>query len=197
MNTHIFKQGRHWRPDVYLSHAHGQAQIWKDVRHLKGLKGWFGGWAMARERRLLAKAGARGDAPFPLASPHPRILAMTFVEGRELQPGDDTALASLMAVLGRLHAQGIAHNDIHRSNVRVVGSRAMLLDFGAASQLPALLKPLTALLQRRDLQHARKLLARYATDPQPVPKNPRWIRGLQGLWNTIRRKRPAAYPATG
>lgn len=196
MNTQTFKQGRRWRPDVYLTHQ-GQAQIWKDFRHLKGLKGCFGRWAMAREQRFLAKAGARGDAPFPLTSPHPRILAMTFVEGRELEPGDDAALASLEAVLKRLHAQGIAHNDIHRSNVRVVGSRAMLLDFGAAVQLPALFKPLTLLLQRRDLQHARKLQARYATHPLPVPTNPRWIRGLQGLWNALRRKRSVRHPATG
>lgn len=201
MNTNepiALKKGRSWRPDVFHVRVGGQEQIWKDYRHLTGvLRGRIGRWMLKRERQFLQLVGSRGDAPFPLTSPEPLILAMTFIPGRELTKGDDEALAHLEEIIGRLHAKGIVHNDIHRSNVVVTNERVVLLDFGASVRLPKMLKPLTLLLQHRDRQHVRKLQARFGTQPVAEPTNPGWVKVLQKTWNQLRRK-PAKTPkATG
>ena len=183
------KKGRTWRPDVFHVNGAGLDQIWKDYRHLAGpIRGRVGRWLFKREQRFLHLVGARGDAPFPMVSPQPLILAMTFIEGRELVQGDDKALESLDTVVARLHRKGMAHNDLHRSNVRVVGERVVLLDFGAAVCLPKVLKPITLLLQRRDRHHVRKLQARFGSQPLNVPVNPWWVKALQSAWNQLRRK---------
>lgn len=192
---YAFKHGRRWRPDVVLVECDGRQEVWKDYRHLAGWRAPVGRWLAARERAFLARLPAGGPtlAPAPLG-----VVAMARVEGRPLQPGDAQALALLEAFVLDLHVRGVAHNDIHRSNVLVTAEgRPVLLDFGAALGAPPGLRWLLRPLQRRDLQHVRKMQA-VVGQGQPAAPNPWWVRAAQQGWNRLRGKRPGdAEPQQG
>src|SRR3546814_3163275 len=91
---------------------------------------------------------------------------MEFINGRVL--GHDVAMVSdevfrqLRSAVATLHAAGIAHNDLHRSNILVSGGMPMVVDFASALLMPAWLarSPLGRQLRRSDLANVVKLQSR-------------------------------------
>src|SRR3546814_14200071 len=102
---------------------------------------------------------------------------------RQLRPGVAT-----------LHAAGIAHYDLHRSNILVSGGRQMLVDFASALLMPAWLarSPLGRQLRRSDLANVVKLQSRLTgTSPSPAGAaalaEPRWVRTIRNAWKRLYR----------
>lgn len=167
-------------------------QVWKDCRHLSGT--WRAPiirYLLRRERRALT-ALARDLGPVVCEHPSPLVLAMEKLLCRPLADGDGALLLELMPRLEQLHTTGWTHNDIHRSNVCIVGNAARLLDFGAAQRWP---RWLLAPFATRDRAHLLVLAARYGAPVAP-PARSRLSQTLQASWRQLRKlelssRRPA------
>src|SRR3546814_14325957 len=74
----------------------------------------------------------------------------------------DEVFRQLRSAVATLHAAGIAHNDLHRSNILVSGGMPMVVDFASALLMPAWLarSPLGRQLRRSDLANVVKLQSR-------------------------------------
>src|SRR3546814_1337286 len=93
----------------------------------------------------------------------------------------DEVFRQLRSAVATLHAAGIAHNDLHRSNILVSGGMPMVVDFASALLMPAWLarSPLGRQLRRSDLANVVKLQSRLTgTSPSPAEAaalaEPRW-----------------------
>jgi hypothetical protein len=186
MQIRIIKQGRQFfQGDVIAVEEAGTSAIWKDYRKFRGSPLLLLGlWLVRRERKFL-NLMPRGTAPLPLAHPDPLVLAMEKIEGRIPQEGDKDVLPQMEALLSHLYRLGIAHNDLHRSNVLVQDGRFFLIDFAGALAFPSYLRWLGfAWLHQRDRHHAHKLAARCGASIQAA-QNPAWLRSLQRMWRLI------------
>lgn len=119
----------------------------------------------------------------------PYILTMERVEGCPLRPNEDpSVLNSLTAAIQAMHARLVVHNDLHASNIIVVGQRVVLLDMASAMHG----KLITALLRNRDVANTIKIKFRAnpacvsATERQHLDK-PLWAKAVQALWQTLYR----------
>ncbi len=99
---------------------------------------WLARRLLARERRaLLALDGLEG-VPRALDPSSPRSGCRSYLDGvplhrAELLPGD--FFEHLTALVERLHARGVCHNDLHKEQNVIVGrdGRPALIDFQLAS----------------------------------------------------------------
>src|SRR5690606_24343387 len=124
--------------------------------------------------------------------------------------GDDMSAVStdlfqqLRAAVGALHAAGIAHNDLHRSDILVSGGVPKVVDFAAALAMPGWLarSGFGRQLLRRDLAKRVQLQTRLAgTAPSPedarVLVDPGWVRALRGTWTRLYRGATGLTSAAG
>lgn len=158
-------------------------QVWKDYRHLDGTwRGVVARTLVKREARALARIPA-GIGPALCAHDSPLVLAMAYLPHRPLAPGDGDKLIDLMEGLMIMQARGVAHNDLHRSNVCIHNDRAVLLDFGAATLWPSWLQ---GPLYERDKAHLLTLAGRHGASVS-MPESARWARTLQSIWRRLRK----------
>ena len=193
MNTHFIKQGRQFfQGDVLAVEEGGMPMIWKDYRKFRGTPlVLLGLWLVRRERQFLNRM-PEGTVPVPLTHSDPLVLAMEKIEGRLLKEGDTEVVAHLDTLLAHLWRLGIAHNDLHRSNVLVRDGKIILIDFAGALFFPRHLRWLgLSWLHQRDKTHAYKLAARCGANIQ-APRNPTWIRALQRTWRWIYKREKTA-----
>jgi predicted Ser/Thr protein kinase len=197
---HMLKRGtRFLEPDVYVARVGGRKAVFKDYRRYR----WtplspLARLLVRREARILDRLRGWGYAPALLGTVGGLVLGMEFIDGQAL--GRDVAMASdevfrrLKAAVATLHAAGIAHNDLHRSNILVVGSMPMVVDFASALRMPRWLahSVLGRQLRRSDLANVLKLQSRLAGTPPSAAEaavlaEPRWVRAIRGAWKRLYR----------
>jgi hypothetical protein len=122
----------------------------------------------ARERRVLATAGALGVAPRLLfAGRH--TLVRSFIEGVPLHiarpTGDRAYFRSAMTALQRLHRAGICHNDLAKEQnwLRGTDGKAYLTDFQLAMRFSGRGK-LFRIAAYEDLRHLLKHKRSYVAE---------------------------------
>lgn len=186
-------------PDVYVARVGARQAVFKDYRRYK----WTPLAPLARllvrhEARVLDRLSGWGYAPALLGTVGGLVLGMEFINGRVL--GHDVAMVSdevfrqLRSAVATLHAAGIAHNDLHRSNILVSGGMPMVVDFASALLMPAWLarSPLGRQLRRSDLANVVKLQSRLTgTVPSRAEAaalaEPRWVRTIRNAWKRLYR----------
>jgi len=106
----------------------------------------------------------------------------------------DEVFRHLKSAVATLHAAGIAHNDLHNSNILVIGGVPKVIDFASALLMPAWLarSPLGRQLRRSDLANVVKLQSRLTgTAPSradaAVLAEPRWVRTIRNAWKRMYR----------
>jgi len=191
----VLKRGlRFMEPDVFRCVEPAGSVVVKDYGRYRGtLWSFMATWLVRRERRFLALAATQGISPAPLVSKDPLMLAMEWVEGRPPTQGDDALMAQAHEHLQRMHALGVAHNDVHLSNVMVANGKIVLLDWASAVRrawwVP---KHLFEQLLERDRAHLTKMNARFSGRPltaaeQAEQTPPFWVRGPLALWRRLYR----------
>ncbi len=199
-NPRMLKHGtRLLEPDVYVARVGTRQAVFKDYRRYR----WTPLAPLARvlvrrEARILERLRGWGYAPALLGTIGGLVLGMEFIDGQVL--GRDVAMVSdevfrrLKSAVATLHAAGIAHNDLHGSNILVSGGMPHVVDFASALLMPAWLarSPLGRQLRRSDLANVVKLQARLTgTLPSPaeaaVLAEPRWVRTIRNAWKRMYR----------
>lgn len=191
----LLKRGtRFMEPDVIRCQEIDGSVVVKDYARYEGtLWAFLAAWLVRRERRFLTLASREGISPAPLSSNHPLLLTMQWVDGRPPQAGDQAVLSQASEHLKRMKDLGVAHNDVHLSNVLIVGANAMLLDWASAIQrtwwLP---RTLLEQLHERDEAHVTKMSVRLAGRPLTPAElrsqtPPFWVRGPLALWRRLYR----------
>ena len=198
--TRTLKRGtRVLEPDVYVAPVGGRHAVLKDYRRYRRTPlAPLARLLVRREARNLERLRGWGHAPQPVATTDALVLGMEYIDGQPL--GDDMSAVSidvfqqLRAAVGALHAAGIAHNDLHRSNILVSGGVPKVVDFAAALAMPGWLarSGFGRQLLRSDLAKVVKLQTRLAgTAPSPedarVLVDPGWVRALRGTWTRLYR----------
>lgn len=171
-------------------------------------RGWLarqtvGRLLVARECRAYASAaGCTGLAPF-LGRVGPFALATAWVDGTplaSLERLDDAVFDRLDALLGALHARGIALGDLHHRDVLLTpGGDVRVVDLAAAVVRERLIGPFRAPLFERaaaqDRVAAARMRARFTgrdEDEALARLDPRavrlWRRGrrIKALWDRLR-----------
>ncbi|KGO98324.1 lipopolysaccharide core heptose(II) kinase RfaY [Novilysobacter defluvii] len=198
--TRTLKRGtRVLEPDVYVARLNGRRAVLKDYRRYRRTPlAPLARLLVRREARNLERLRGWGHAPQPVATTDALVLGMEYIDGQPL--GDDMSAVStdlfqqLRAAVGTLHAAGIAHNDLHRSNILVSGGVPKVVDFAAALAMPGWLarSGFGRQLLRSELAKVVKLQTRLAgTAPSPedarVLVDPGWVRALRGTWTRLYR----------
>lgn len=196
----MLKRGtRLLEPDVYVAWAGSRRAVFKDYRRYRRTPlAPLARLLVRREARILDRLHGWGYAPALLGTIGGLVLGMEFIDGQVL--GHDMAMASdeifrrLKSAVATLHAAGIAHNDLHRSNILVSGGVPRVVDFASALLMPAWLahSPLGRQLRRSDLANVVKLQARLTgTLPSPAEAaalaEPRWVRAIRNAWKRLYR----------
>ncbi|HVI59678.1 MAG TPA: phosphotransferase [Luteimonas sp.] len=191
----FLKRGtRFLEPDVYVAWVGRRKAVFKDYRRYR----WTPLSPLARvlvrrEARILERLRGWGHAPVLLGTIGGLVLGMEFIDGEVL--GRDLTIASeqvfrrLKAAIAALHAAGIAHNDLHGSNILVSGGIPRVVDFASALLMPAWLarSPLGRQLRRSDLANVVKMQSRLTGTPPSAAEaavlaEPRWVRAVRGAW---------------
>jgi predicted Ser/Thr protein kinase len=199
----ILKRGtRFLEPDVYVARLGARQAVFKDYRRYR----WTPASPLARllvrrEARILERLSGWGYAPALLGTIGGLVLGMEFIDGQVL--GRDVAMVSdevfrrLKSAVATLHAAGIAHNDLHGSNILVSGGVPRVVDFASALLMPAWLahSALGRQLRRSDLANVVKLQSRLTgASPSPaeatVLAEPKWVRSIRGAWKRLYRGAP-------
>jgi RIO-like serine/threonine protein kinase len=199
----ILKRGtRFLEPDVYVARLGARQAVFKDYRRYR----WTPASPLARllvrrEARILERLSGWGYAPALLGTIGGLVLGMEFIDGQVL--GRDVAMVSdevfrrLKSAVATLHAAGIAHNDLHGSNILVSGDVPRVVDFASALLMPAWLahSALGRQLRRSDLANVVKLQSRLTgASPSPaeatVLAEPKWVRSIRGAWKRLYRGAP-------
>jgi len=201
----ILKRGtRFLEPDVYVARLGAQQAVFKDYRRYRRTPlSPLARLLVRREARILERLSGWGYAPALLGTIGGLVLGMEFIDGKVL--GRDVAMVSdevfrrLKGAVASLHAAGIAHNDLHGSNILVSGGMPRVVDFASALPMPAWLARSTfgRQLRRSDLANVVKLQSRLTgTPPSPaeaeVLAEPRWVRAIRGAWKRLYRGSPAS-----
>jgi RIO-like serine/threonine protein kinase len=199
----ILKRGtRFLEPDVYVARLGTHQAVFKDYRRYRRTPlSPLARLLVRREARILERLSGWGYAPALLGTIGGLVLGMEFIDGEVL--GRDVAMASdevfhrLKSAVATLHAAGIAHNDLHRSNILVSGGIPRVVDFASALPMSAWLarSPLGRQLRRSDLANVVKLQSRLTgTPPSPAEAvmlaEPRWVRAIRGAWKRLYRGSP-------
>ena len=198
--TRTLKRGtRVLEPDVYIAGLNGRRAVLKDYRRYRRTPlAPLARLLVRREARNLERLRGWGHAPQPVATTDDLVLGMEYIDGQPL--GEDMSAVStdlfrqLRDAVGTLHAAGIAHNDLHRSNILVSEGVPKVVDFAAALAMPRWLarSGFGRQLLRSDLAKVVKLQTRLGgTSPSPedarVLVDPGWVRALRGTWTRLYR----------
>ncbi len=196
----VLKHGtRFLEPDVYVARLGARQAVFKDYRRYRRTPlAPLARLLVRREARILDRLSGWGYAPALLGTIGGLVLGMEFIDGHAL--GRDVAMASdevfrrLKAAVAALHAAGIAHNDLHGSNILVAGGVPMVVDFASALRMPGWLarSALGRQLRRSDLANVVKMQSRLTgTPPSPaeaaVLAEPRWVRAIRSAWKRFYR----------
>ena len=116
-------------------------------------------WLAGREARALEAARAVPDVP-RLISWDGKVLLRSWMEGRPMhqaRPRDPAYFRAALALVRKLHAVGVVHNDLAKEPNWLVlpDGRPGLIDFQLA-WAPRRRGPMFRLLGREDLRHALK-----------------------------------------
>jgi RIO-like serine/threonine protein kinase len=152
---------------VRLVAGPGGARVQRDTGEARWWTRPVARWLAAREARALASAAAVPDVPRLLAWDG-RVLVRSWLGGEPMQvvrPRDPAYFAAALAVVRRLHAAGVVHNDCAKEpNCLVLpDGRPALIDFQLA-WAPRRRGRLFRLLGREDLRHALKHKRYYCAD---------------------------------
>jgi RIO-like serine/threonine protein kinase len=128
----------------------GSARLWTT---------WLARWLAGREARALVAAAFVPDIP-RLISWDGSVLERSWMEGRpmhEAKPGDPEYFRAALALVRKLHAAGVVHNDLAKEANWLVlpDGRPALVDFQLA-WAPQRRGPMFRALGRNDLRHALK-----------------------------------------
>ena len=124
---------------VEIVEVDGHPAVVKDVATRPWLvRRFLGPWQLDREARAYAAlTGVRGT-PAYLGRVDRQAIVLEYVEGptlASLRPGDlpEPFFDRLDAILGEIHARGVAHGDLHRHDVLLrPGGDPCLVDFSTA-----------------------------------------------------------------
>jgi len=165
----------------------------------------LGPWQLDREAcAYAALVGVRGIPSF-LGRIDRQAIALEYVPGptlATLRPGDlpEPFFDRLDAILGEIHARGVAHGDLHRHDVLLgPGGDPCLVDFSTAvvarTGAPAVTRCLFRQMCHADLRSAAKLRRRLIPGSRaPVPERRGlyriggWIKRSVGLFRRPRRR---------
>ena len=143
---------------------------------------WLGRLMARRERAMLRRLSDLPHVPALsgevsiAGKPVPTALAHAFIPGHPLgaqEHVDATFFGQLEALLAEIHRRDLAYVDLHKRENVLVGDdgRPYLIDFQIGFALadwwlarPLIGRPLLRMLQRSDLYHLRKHLARLRPD---------------------------------
>jgi len=198
--TRVLKRGtRFLEPDVYVARLGARQAVFKDYRRYR----WtplapLARLLVRREARILGRLRGWGYAPALLGTIGGLVLGMEFIDGQVL--GRDVAMVSdevfrrLKSAVATLHAAGIAHNDLHSSNILVSGGMPKVVDFASALSMPAWLarSALGRQVRRSDLANVVKMQSRL-TGAAPsrteaaVLAEPHWVRAIRSAWKRLYR----------
>ena len=203
-DARILKRGtRFLEPDVYVARLCRQPAVFKDYRRYRRTPlSPLARLLVRREARMLQRLSGWGYAPALLGTVGGLVLGMEFIEGqvlgRNVATVSDDVFRRLKAAVAALHAAGIAHNDLHGSNILVSGGMPRVVDFASALTMPAWLarSAFGRQLRRSDLANVVKLQSRLTgTAPSAVEAamlaEPGWVRSIRGAWKRLYRGGPA------
>lgn len=192
-DAQLLKRGeRLLEPDVYVTHNGDTPVVVKSYRrYAHSLLALPARFLVRHEANILRQLNGWKHAP-ALIGVSALALGMEFIPGETLSVGTEVGrdvFEQLQAALGKLHAAGITHNDLHGTNVVVNGGVPVLIDFTSASRMPRLLRRtfLARQLRRSDWKHLFKLRQRL-TGQSPTEEQaarvaePRWVRGFRSMW---------------
>lgn len=144
---------------VRLAGDETRLAVRRDTRQARRWARPLARWLAAREARALARLQGFPDVP-QLISWRRGILLRTWLEGRPMQvarPRDADYFAGASALVRRLHAAGVVHNDLAKEPNWLVleDGRPALIDFQLA-WAPPRRRRLFRILGREDVRHALK-----------------------------------------
>lgn len=197
----LLKRGeRLLEPDVYRTELDGRPAVVKDYRRYRGTPlAPVARLLVRREARVLERLKGWKHAPALLGTLGGLALGMEFIPGDTLSAGvqgvTQEVFDQLQNALGRLHAAGITHNDLHGTNVVVSAGVPVLLDFTSAWRSPRWLRngPISRQLRRSDMKNLVKMRQRL-TGQRPSPEQvallaePGWVQAIRGTWKRLYRR---------
>ena len=198
---HLLKRGeRLLEPDVYRTELDGRPAVVKDYRRYRGTPlAPVARLLVRREARVLERLKGWKHAPALLGTLGGLALGMEFIPGDTLSAGvqgvTQEVFDQLQNALGRLHAAGITHNDLHGTNVVVSAGVPVLLDFTSAWRSPRWLRngPISRQLRRSDMKNLVKMRQRL-TGQRPSAEQvallaePGWVQAIRGTWKRLYRR---------
>lgn len=197
----LLKRGeRLLEPDVYRTELDGRPAVVKDYRRYRGTPlAPVARLLVRREARVLERLKGWKHAPALLGTLGGLALGMEFIPGDTLSAGvqgvTQEVFDQLQNALGRLHAAGITHNDLHGTNVVVSAGVPVLLDFTSAWRSPRWLRngPISRQLRRSDMKNLVKMRQRL-TGQRPSAEQvallaePGWVQAIRSTWKRLYRR---------
>lgn len=186
-----------FKAEVYISTlADGSKVVCKDYSRFRNrpLAKYLARYLVRREYKVLHRLNAWAYAPKVLHSPDDLVLVQEYIVGKpvETQTANPCSVFSqLQQALKQLHQFGIAHNDIHASNILVrTDGRPVLIDFTSASLMPRLLS--LRWLQKKmfsyDARHLAKIKKRMGCPLQAKDlaqlQRSKSLEAILALWKT-------------
>ncbi|HEL3194807.1 TPA: kinase [Stenotrophomonas maltophilia] len=190
----LLKRGeRFLAPDVYRTCLDGREAVIKDYSRYRGTPlSLIARLMVRREARMLQRLGGWKHAPALLGTLGGLALGMEFIPGQTLstaQAVGNDVFEQLQHALGRLHAAGITHNDLHGTNVVVSGGVPVLLDFTSAWRAPRWLRrnPLSRQMRRSDMKNLLKIRQRVTGQAPSAAQaalvaDPGWVAAVRQGW---------------
>jgi RIO-like serine/threonine protein kinase len=168
LSDRLLKQDLFGRVElVVLDDGRGSVAVRRDTRRARWWTRPLARWLAAREARALSRLAGFPDVP-QLISWRDGILLRTWLEGQPMQvarPRNAEFFDRASALVRRLHAAGVVHNDLAKEPnwlVRDDGQPA-LIDF-QLSWAPRRRGALFRLLGREDVRHTLKHKRYYCPD---------------------------------
>lgn len=169
---------------VRIEQRHGRSCVVKDYSRLNPLLRCFYGRAVIwREARAYARLAGLPGIPRCYGREDACALVLEHLDGTPLSDFrrgelDTVVFDRLDGMLAAMHARGVVHADLHRSNVLIGDAgQVSLIDFASAllSRRPGRIGPVLRMVMLLDRQAAARMRARYLR--QDSPRAP----GLFGL----------------
>ena len=194
----MLKEGvRVLEADVYRSQWHGQPVVVKDYsRYKQHPLGFVARWMVRHEAKMLRLLSGWGHAPAFVTVIGGLALVMQFVPGEplgEVETVNTMLFMRLRKVLDEMHAAGIAHNDLRRTNILICeDGRPVLVDFTSAWRFPRWLRgnPISKQMLSGDFGNFLKMRQRMLgikPSPEEVAASAEapWVSCLRRGWRRL------------